>query len=108
MVDELSIPEPGGACSKCLSFCSSPPAGSADPVDAQIRAEIQLIGLISAIKGFAVTKPEMTVVELETKLKMILSFARSALDEDRQNALALTGGAQRRPVQRPVGHRVPR
>ena len=29
MVDELSIPEPGGACSKCLSFCSSPPACSA-------------------------------------------------------------------------------
>ena len=29
MVDELSISEPGGACSKCVSFCSSPPACSA-------------------------------------------------------------------------------
>jgi len=28
IVDELSISEPGGACSKCLSFCSSPPACS--------------------------------------------------------------------------------
>jgi hypothetical protein len=33
MVDELSIPEPGGACSKCLSFCSSPPACSAAHAD---------------------------------------------------------------------------
>ena len=59
--------------------------GSVDPADAQIRAEIQLVGLISAIKGFAITKPEMTVVELETKLKLILSFARSALEEDQPN-----------------------
>ena len=71
------------------------PACSADPVDAQIRAEIQLVGLISAIKGFAITKPEMTVVELESRLKMILAFARSALEADQQN-VELSGKESRR------------
>jgi len=66
---------------------SSPPqAGSApDPIDAQIRAEIQLVALISAVKGWAITRPEMTVGELEGKLGMILRFAREAHEEDKQN-----------------------
>ena len=65
---------------------SPPPAGSApDPIDAQIRAEIQLVALISVVKGWAITRPEMTVGELEGKLGMILRFARQAHEEDKQN-----------------------
>ena len=68
------------------SGLSQVPAQCGCSPDGQIKAEIQLVGLISAIKGFTVTKPDITVVKLDSMLKTILSFSRSALDEDQENA----------------------
>lgn len=42
-------------------------------------AEIQLVALVGAIKGFTKTQPEMTVVGLNKRLPIILEVARSAL-----------------------------
>ena len=46
------------------------------------KAEIQLIALMSAIKGFCKIKPKMTVVELNKMMPKILKFAREALEDD--------------------------
>jgi hypothetical protein len=69
---------------QCVAWIKNCPEGE-ETADGQIKAEIQLVGLISAIKGFAVTQPDMTVVKLDSMLKTILSFARSALDVDQEN-----------------------
>ena len=45
------------------------------------RAEIQLIALIDAIRGFSITKPDMKIGELDKMLPKILKFAREALSE---------------------------
>ena len=46
--------------------------------DERNMAEIQLVALIIAIKGFCQTKPTMTIVELNKMLLTILQFAREA------------------------------
>ena len=76
MVDELSIREPCEACSKCVSFCSSPPVCSPDWDRARWHMVTYLSHFLAAQRGIRTPVSEHDKQKAESMTDDMLGWIR--------------------------------